>query len=172
MIKTNDFLLISKPSTASLQMLIKFRACKNELWERQPYGCSLPRAGAQKLEGEEHSDRDRKIVLLTKLIRATTDQPRYSKTSTLIVNVVLKANFVLSTEKQEKLPAYSCPINKSVHQPTNESVYSINLKRIETNKQTNNNAAFTVFPQHPGHQVINGSHSMWGETLCSSVPLS
>lgn len=34
MIKTNEFLLISKASTALLQMLIKFRDCKNELRER------------------------------------------------------------------------------------------------------------------------------------------
>lgn len=53
MIKTNEFLLISKPSTAPLQMLIKFRDCKNELRERQPYGCSLPHAGAEKREGKK-----------------------------------------------------------------------------------------------------------------------
>lgn len=34
MIKTNEFSLISKASTALLQMLIKFRDCKNELRER------------------------------------------------------------------------------------------------------------------------------------------
>lgn len=55
--KTNKFLLISKASTSLLQMLIKFRYCKNELRERQPYGCSLPCAAGDKWEKKTSANR-------------------------------------------------------------------------------------------------------------------
>lgn len=64
--KTNEFLLISKPSTAPLQMLVKFRDCKNELM------AALPPVRRDEL-GRWLAER-LKDVLLTNLVRSSTCQ--------------------------------------------------------------------------------------------------
>lgn len=176
MIKTNEFLLISKASTAPLQMLIKFRDCKNELRERQPYGSSLPRAAAEK----GGVMRLREILtdsLLTNLIRATTDHPGYSKSTPRIVNVTFKANFALfcwvcfthvqgGRSSQPSRALRSQKITPSCA-PSVNPFTPLKLKWMEANSK--HCYFYGPLQQQPGREMINCSYPPCGEMFCSSV---